>query len=505
MSCIEQLSEDAKQSLFASVFTENYFFWVGSGFSYNFGYGSWGDVLVEISKKVEYPLVLDLSNPLKAAELLFSFAKTHHNYSEYEFNSLVSESLMHLKKDTDTPNWVRRFRALAPNMIVTTNWDNLLESIFDGLANVVVRKDSCPKVANNGKNIFKIHGDLGRPDSIVVTQSQYFSFQREDTYLNRKIYTLFSEASPIFIGYSLTDPNIGFLYDEVYADLGEEKPPAFMIVHPSVSDNVLEESRLLFQDKNIFIIKAEIGEFLEDLAKEFTEYKKSNKRFLVQYKNIEDRLRELSAKIVENKSLKDDEVLASFNNKESRDQAISALVEMLSYPVLYKEFGGELLQPENRMSYREIDQFIQTIVTMSNKSRYPSDEVRDQFHISVLKACSKTDGVWDFYTAGKPFMNVLRISPSTTSPVFKPRMLHIIDVLRWSAPSERGKCWSTWRTFCDYFEWISSDDIDAMLDHLEANEKLNMRTSDIRWVEKLKTSTQCTENNKLRINELIKA
>lgn len=278
-----------------------------------------------------------------------------------------------------------------------------------------------------------------------------------------------------------------------------------MIVHPSVSDNVLEESRLLFQDKNIFIIKAEIGEFLEDLAKEFTEYKKSNKRFLVQYKNIEDRLRELSAKIVENKSLKDDEVLASFNNKESRDQAISALVEMLSYPVLYKEFGGELLQPENRMSYREIDQFIQTIVTMSNKSRYPSDEVRDQFHISVLKACSKTDGVWDFYTASKPFMNVLRISPSTTSPVFKPRMLHIIDVLRWSAPSERGKCWSTWRTFCDYFEWISSDDIDAMLDHLEANEKLNMRTSDFRWLEKLKTSTQCTENNKLRINELIKA
>ncbi|WP_238967001.1 SIR2 family NAD-dependent protein deacylase [Vibrio alginolyticus] len=504
MSCIEQLSEDAKQSLFASVFTENYFFWVGSGFSYNFGYGSWGDVLVEISKKIEYPLVLDLSNPLKAAELLFSFARNHHNYSEYEFNSLVSEALLDLKKEVADPSWVRRFRVLAPNMIVTTNWDNLLESIFDGLANVVVRKDSCPKVASNGKNIFKIHGDLGRPDSIVVTQSQYFSFQREDTYLNRKIYTLFSEASPIFIGYSLTDPNIGFLYDEVYADLGEEKPPAFMIVHPSVSDNVLEESRLLFQDKNIFIIKAEIGEFLEDLAKEYTEYKKSNKRFLIQYKNIEGRLRELSTKIVENKPIKDEDILNSFNNKESRDQAISALVEILSYPVLYKEFGGELLQPENRMSYREVDQFIQAVVTISNKSRYPSDEVRDQFHMSVLKACSKTDGVWDFYTASKPFMNVLRISPFPNSPVFEPRILHVIDILRWSAPSERGKCWSTWRTFCDYLEWLSTSDIDAMLKHLEANDQLNMRASDVRWLEKLKTSTHCNEALKLRIDELIK-
>ncbi|SUQ23632.1 Uncharacterised protein [Vibrio mimicus] len=42
MSCIEHLSEDAKQSLFASVFTENYFFWVGSGFSYNLDMGVGG-------------------------------------------------------------------------------------------------------------------------------------------------------------------------------------------------------------------------------------------------------------------------------------------------------------------------------------------------------------------------------------------------------------------------------------------------------------------------------
>ncbi|RAS62855.1 hypothetical protein DET48_113131 [Vibrio diazotrophicus] len=43
MSCIEQLPEDAKMNLFASLFNENYFLWIGSGFSYNFGFGSWED------------------------------------------------------------------------------------------------------------------------------------------------------------------------------------------------------------------------------------------------------------------------------------------------------------------------------------------------------------------------------------------------------------------------------------------------------------------------------
>ena len=98
MSCIEQLPEDAKMNLFASLFNENYFLWIGSGFSYNFGFSSWEDVLKTISKTIEYPLELDVTNPLKAAELLCSYAINYLEYNEYKFNSLVSSSLLQLKK-----------------------------------------------------------------------------------------------------------------------------------------------------------------------------------------------------------------------------------------------------------------------------------------------------------------------------------------------------------------------------------------------------------------------
>lgn len=503
MGCLAQLSEESRMGLFSAIFTKNYFLWIGSGFSYNFGFGSWNDVLINISKKIEYSLELDVTNPLKAAELLSCYAMQHHGYDEYKFNSLVAESLIELKKESKNPDWVKKFTLFSPNTIVTTNWDNQLESIFDHLPNVVVRKDRTPQVSNNGRNIFKIHGDVGRPNSIVVTQSQYFSFQREDTYLNRKIYTLFSEASPVFLGYSLTDPNISFLYDEVYAHLGEEKPPAYMIVHPSVSDKVFEESKILFKGKNIHIIKAEIGEFLDDIFKEYREYKKSERRFFTEHKNIEGRLKDIITIIAGKNTVGSKKILETFVSVDSRNQATRAFVEILSNQLLYKEFDGELLSPENRISYREIGQVIDSIISMVNESGYPDHETRDKFHSSVMDLCAKSDGVWDFYSAREPFSNVLRISPGVDSANFNGRIEHIIDILRWSAQDQLGKCWATWDEFCKKINWLNEADINSILEKLDVNGGKSYRKEDKPWFEKIIECKNCTDKQKERIKKMI--
>jgi len=504
MSCLDQISKAAKEKLLSSVYSNNYFLWIGSGFSYNFGFTSWNDILETVSKEIGYPLDLNISNPLKAAELLRSFALSKHKTSEYEFNSLIADTLIKKKAKTPMPSWVRRFKAFSPNMIVTTNWDNQIEEIFDGLINVVVRKDKCPQVSNTGRNLFKIHGDVGRPASIVVTQSQYFTFQREDTYLNRKIYTLFSEASPIFIGYSLTDPNINFLYDEVYAHLGEEKPPAYMIVHPSVKTSVLDESKLLFESKNIHIIKAEIGKFLEDISSGYKEYKKSNRRFFDQYKNIIDRLTKIVDLIKSNKEPSKLEILSEFNSKESCHQALSAITEILSNQSLFQDFGGKLLSPENRMPYRAIDSTITAAIFLVNEHSYPDENTRDRFHESVFNLCTKTDGVWDFYSAEAPFKSILRISPQKTSRIFNPRLKHIIEVLRWSAPSEIGKCWSTWNAFCQNLNWISSKDIQGVIDIFETEELKFSYSRDKNWItELINSSTKITEEQQKSLEKLL--
>lgn len=249
MSCLEQLPADKKKSLLSSIFSKSYFLWIGSGFSYNFGYPSWGSVLDEVGKKIKYPFKLNTTQPLRAAELLLSYSRSESGLDEYHFNSLIAQSISDLRTTYKEPKWLKRFKLFTPNVIVTTNWDSVLEEVFDYIPNKIIRKDPFPKVSTKGRNIFKIHGDMGKPESIVVSQSQYFSFQREDTYLNRKIYTLFSEMSPIFIGYSLSDPNIGFLYEEALAHLGDNSPPAFMVIHSEVEDKYSTKPSIYLKQK----------------------------------------------------------------------------------------------------------------------------------------------------------------------------------------------------------------------------------------------------------------
>ena len=56
--------------------------------------------------------------------------------------------------------------------------------------------------------IYKIHGCCSKPDSIVINSHDYDLFVRKSAYLSSKILTLFLERPIIFLGYSVSDPNI---------------------------------------------------------------------------------------------------------------------------------------------------------------------------------------------------------------------------------------------------------------------------------------------------------
>lgn len=172
MSCLEQVPNIAKDLLITSFYQKEVFFWIGSGFSRNFGYPSWGDVLDGVSEEIDYKEKIDADKPLRSAELLFSYSVIEHGYDEYQFNSLVLKVLQNKTEKVDWPDWACDFKEIAPQLMVTTNWDTVLEELFEFLPNVVVRGDKKPRISNNRRNILKIHGGMGRPESVVITNSQ---------------------------------------------------------------------------------------------------------------------------------------------------------------------------------------------------------------------------------------------------------------------------------------------------------------------------------------------
>lgn len=106
--------------------------------------------------------------------------------------------------------------------IITTNWDQLLEKTFPDF-NVFIGQEKL--IFNNSIDvgeIYKIHGCITDPNSLVISQSDYNLFHEKNPYLAAKLLTIFMEHPIIFIGYKIGDPNIHTILDSIIKILDEQ-------------------------------------------------------------------------------------------------------------------------------------------------------------------------------------------------------------------------------------------------------------------------------------------
>lgn len=149
--------------------------------------------------------------------------RCHYNPFKY----LVAKQTSRMKIDETLPTY-GELTYLVENQnkfagIITTNYDELVENIFKDFS-VLVGQDSL-LVANSLSifEIFKIHGCCNKPDSIVLTESDYNKFDKKLKYLSAKLLTIFVEHPIIFIGYGLGDVNILNLLREIAECLTSEQ------------------------------------------------------------------------------------------------------------------------------------------------------------------------------------------------------------------------------------------------------------------------------------------
>lgn len=92
--------------------------------------------------------------------------------------------------------------------IITTNWDLFLEEIFSDFQTYIGQDELLFFPAQSIGEIYKIHGCCTKPNSIILTKKDYELFENRNPYLASKLITIFVEHPVIFLGYSLSDPNI---------------------------------------------------------------------------------------------------------------------------------------------------------------------------------------------------------------------------------------------------------------------------------------------------------
>lgn len=90
---------------------------------------------------------------------------------------------------------------------ITTNYDCFLETLT-GYRSYVGQDELIFSSIQGVGEIYKIHGSIDRPSSIIIDERDYADFNQKCAYLAAKLMTIFMEYPIIFIGYSLSDRNI---------------------------------------------------------------------------------------------------------------------------------------------------------------------------------------------------------------------------------------------------------------------------------------------------------
>lgn len=105
---------------------------------------------------------------------------------------------------------------VSPHAIITTNFDPLIEGLFPDYE-LVVGEKIIPMSMNIMGEIYKIHGTVSDPNSLVLTEDDYRRFSTKRRYISAKMMTYFAEYPVFIIGYGLGDKNV----NGIISDLGE--------------------------------------------------------------------------------------------------------------------------------------------------------------------------------------------------------------------------------------------------------------------------------------------
>lgn len=104
--------------------------------------------------------------------------------------------------------WSRIIKGIRPAAIVTTNYDHVLEAIFEGEAVSLSAEDTIPICNGNQFLIYHVHGVRNCPQGIVLTREDYLKALRPFSYRQARLATLLKENTVLYIGYSKNDINV---------------------------------------------------------------------------------------------------------------------------------------------------------------------------------------------------------------------------------------------------------------------------------------------------------
>jgi hypothetical protein len=145
------------------------------------------------------------------------------------------------------------FAQLPFDLVFTTNFDLLLEMTYDGRNPVVIGSDEDMAFVGGRRavTIIKLHGDLNHRKEIVLTSTDFGRYLDTHPVMSTYLAAMFIARTFLFIGYSLSDPNILSINSVIRQRLGAFKRRAYWISFDLPADH-----RAKLGDEQVNVISA---------------------------------------------------------------------------------------------------------------------------------------------------------------------------------------------------------------------------------------------------------
>jgi len=254
-----------KEKLFEYIRKEEVIIWAGAGFSKYAGYPS-GAQLAEIIYNHLSPTEQQETNSNYPLDYLSEDFVRIKDGSRKALNKILKKTFSKTPESTAYHSQL----ATIPHFktIITTNYDALFELAYGDNGNKLFQERDMARWDKNKINILKIHGDLSKLSSLVITRQDYSKFYNKNkaSPMWATVIEKITTNVILFLGYGYEDPNVWAIFEHIDQYIGKQRKDAFFVA-PSLSATKIK----FLKSKGIVYIDltAEIflNELLEDIKK----------------------------------------------------------------------------------------------------------------------------------------------------------------------------------------------------------------------------------------------
>ena len=226
--------------LLSDIFEGRCLPFVGAGFSKNADLApglvmpDWNQLATELARHL----------PLDGRETPQEVAQRYERY--FGRVQLIEAIRRSLHTDSARPGRAHRAFAKLPfDTIYTTNFDLLLEDAYQQEKRPfrsLVGEHQLPfHAGKTASSVVKMHGDLRHEENIVVTKKDYDEFMTKYPVVATHLSAMLITRTPLYIGYSLSDPDFLHIQEVVRSRLGEFERMSYVLVFDS-SDLARQEA-----------------------------------------------------------------------------------------------------------------------------------------------------------------------------------------------------------------------------------------------------------------------